>query len=245
MDRVFHRVAAAVLLLGVAVPVSAQMPDAKAIIQRYEQEIGVAGNPYDGVSSIRTVMNLSSPQAGVAFDMQIDAVLPDRFVSRMTIPGMGEVRTGYDGEVAWSIDPLQGARVLEGPELEQARAQSKEISSPGISGDLASAETVGEDAVDGRKCWVVTMTQQSGTVADGCFDAETGLLVKQTMSQGGMDVESYFQEYRSFGPVKMASRIIARAAGQEQVITIESVEYNAVDPAALALPPEIRTLIKG
>ncbi len=245
MNRVFHGAAATLLSLAVAAPVSAQMPDAQTIIDRYEEAIGVTANPYDGVTSIRTNMNLSSPTTGMAFDMQIDAVLPNKFVSRMTIPGMGEVRTGYDGQVAWSIDPMQGARLLQGPELEQAVAQSEAITSPGISAGLESAETVGEDTVDGRKCWVVTLTQKSGVVADGCFDAETGLMLKQTTSQGGMEVESLFQDYKAFGPVKMASRIVARAAGQEQVITIESVEYDAVDPAALALPAEVQALIKG
>ncbi|HEU5209441.1 MAG TPA: DUF620 domain-containing protein [Longimicrobiales bacterium] len=246
MNRVIRRALVALLLLGVVAPASAQMPEADAIIKRFEQEIGVAGrNPYEGVSSIRTVMNLSNPAMGVAFDMQMDAVLPDRFVTRMTIPGMGEVRTGFDGKVAWSIDPMQGARLLQGAELEQARAQAAEITAPGISSKLTSAETIGEDSVDGRKCWLVKITLDPGMTADSCFDAETGLLVKQTASQGGMEVESLFQEYRSFGPVKMASRIIARAAGQEQIITIESVEYDAVDPAAIALPPEVQKLIKG
>lgn len=244
MHRFPGLTAAALLLLAAAAPVRAQMPDAQAIIDRYEKEIGAADDPYAGVSSIRTTMNLSNPAAGVAVDMQIDAVLPDKFVTRMTIPGMGEIRSGFDGEVAWSIDPMQGPRLLQGPELEAARSQAKDITHPGISAGITAAETVGEDVVDGKKCWVVKMTQATG-VADGCFDAESGLLVKQTMSQGGVEVESLFQEYRKFGPVLMASRIVARAAGQEQIITIANVEYDAVDPAALALPAEIQALVKG
>ncbi|NLG60680.1 MAG: DUF620 domain-containing protein [Candidatus Cloacimonetes bacterium] len=246
MNRVVRRAAVALLFLGVAAPASAQMPDADAIIKRFEQEIGVAGrNPYDGVTSIRTVMNISSPAMGMALDMQIDAVLPDKFVSRMSIPGLGEVRSGYDGTVAWSIDPMQGARLLDGPEFEQVRAQAADITEPGISRNLTSAETIGEDTVDGRKCWVVKLTMNSGVTADSCFDAENGLLVKQVASQGGVEVESYFHDYKAFGPVKMASRIVARAAGQEQILTIESVDYDAVDPAALRLPAEVQALIRN
>lgn len=246
MNLVFRRAAVALLLVGVAAPASAQAPDAKSIIERYEKEIGVAGgNPYDDVRSIRTKMHLSTPAMGMEFDMQIDAVLPDRFESRMTIPGMGEIRSGYDGEVAWTIDPMQGPRVLQGAELDQARNQASDITRPGLSSGLSGAETVGEDAVDGRKCWVVKMTQISGVIADGCFDVENGLLVKQTMEQGGSEIESFFHDYKSFGPVKMASRIVARSAGMEQIITIESVEYDAFDPAALALPAEVKALIRS
>lgn len=99
--------------------------------------------------------------------------------------------------------------------------------------------------MDGRKCWVVKLTMNSGVTADSCFDAENGLLVKQVASQGGVEVESYFHDYKAFGPVKMASRIVARAAGQEQILTIESVDYDAVDPAALRLPAEVQALIRN
>lgn len=245
MHRSFSRLAAAALLVAVAAPASAQLPDAQGLIDRYEEVTGASSNPYEGISSIRTSMNMSNPAQGMAIDMQIDAVLPDKFVMRMTIPGMGEIRSGYDGAVGWSIDPMQGARVLQGPELEQMKAQADNIANPGIGGDLASAETTGESEVDGKKCWVVKLTQNSGEVADACFDAESGLLLRQTVSQGGVEVESLFQDYKKFGPVMMPARIIARGAGQEQIITIDSVEYDAVDPAAIVLPAEVQALVKG
>ncbi|MGH7444312.1 MAG: hypothetical protein ACREKM_05525 [Longimicrobiales bacterium] len=244
MHRPYSRFAAAALLLAVAAPASAQLPDAQSLIDRYEQVTGAANDPYAGISSIRTNMNMSSPAQGMAIDMQIDAVLPDKFVMRMTIPGMGEIRSGYDGTVGWSIDPMQGARVLQGPELEQVKSQAANIGSPGLGDDIASAETTGESDVEGKKCWIVKLTQNSGEIADACFDAESGLLLRQTMSQGGVEVESLFQEYKKFGPVLMPSRIIARGAGQEQIITIDSVEYDAVDPAAMALPAEVQALVK-
>src|SRR5690606_40759795 len=76
-------------------------------------------------------------------------------------------------------------------------------------------------------------------------DALPILLVKQVASQGGVEVESYFHDYKAFGPVKMASRIVARAAGQEQILTIESVDYDAVDPAALRLPDRKSTRLNS
>lgn len=244
MHRSISRVAVAVLL-AVAAPATAQLPDAQGILDRYEQATGAANDPYAGVSSIRTNMNMSSPAQGMAIDMQIDAVLPDKFVMRMTIPGMGEVRSGFDGTVGWSIDPVQGARVLQGPELEQMKGQAANIASPGLGDNIASAETTGESDVEGKKCWIVKLTQNTGEVADACFDAESGLLLRQTVSQGGVEIESLFQEYKQFGPVLMPSRIVARGGGQEQIITIDSVEYDAVDPAVMTLPAEVQALVNG
>ncbi len=245
MLRPFARYAAAALLVAVAAPATAQMPDGQSLVDRYEEVTGAASNPYDGISSIRTTMNMNSPAAGMAIDMQIDAVLPDKFVMRMNIPGMGEIRSGYDGTVGWSIDPMQGARVLQGAELEQMKNQAHNIASPGLGDDLVSAETTGESTVDGKKCWVVKLTQDSGEIADACFDADSGLLLRQTMSQGGVEVESLFQDYKEFGPVMMPARIVARGGGQEQIITIASVEYDAVDPAAVVLPAEVQALVKN
>ena len=82
MHRSFSRLAAAALLVAVAAPASAQLPDAQGLIDRYEEVTGASSNPYEGISSIRTSMNMSNPAQGMAIDMQIDAVLPDKFVMR-------------------------------------------------------------------------------------------------------------------------------------------------------------------
>jgi len=238
------RAAVATLLLAVAAPASAQLPAAQSLIDKYEQATGAASNPYDGISSIRTSLNMSNPAAGMTLSMQIDAILPDKFVMRMDIPGVGEMRSGYDGNVGWSLNPMQGPQILAGAELEAVRNPASSISSPGMTDDIASAETTGESEVDGKPCYVVKLSMKSGENADACFDAESGLLVRQIVSQGGVEVESLFQDYKKFGPVTMPSRIVARAAGQEQIITIDSVEYDAVDPAALKLPAEVEALVK-
>lgn len=245
MKRVVRTAAVGLLMSGMAAPVTGQLPEAEALVERYEQEIGVAGNPYEGISSIRTSMNVSMPAEGMAFDVRIDAVLPETFVTRVNVPGIGEVLTGFDGTVAWAVDPVQGARVLQGGEEMQASMQAQEIMKPGIKDKFFGLQTTGEDEVDGRKCWVVSFSWILNVSGDACFDAETGLLVKQTISQGGVDVETFFYDYKAFGPVKLASRTVVRAAGQEQVMTIENVEYDAVDPAAVAVPPEVQKLIKG
>src|SRR5690606_31488595 len=134
-------------------------------------------------------------------------------------------------------------RLLDGPGFEQGRAQAAGITEPGTSRYLTSAETIGGAAVDGPKCWGVELTMNSGGTAAPCFGGADGLLVEPDRPQGGVEVESYFHDYKAFGPVKMASRIVARAAGQEQILTIESVDYDAVDPAALRLPAEVQALI--
>jgi hypothetical protein len=236
---------AAVALLLAAAPASAQLPDAQAVLDRYKAATGTSENAYEGISSIRTNINMAMPAQGMSVTVQVDALLPDKFVTRMDIPGMGQVSTGYDGAVGWSINPMQGARVLDGDELDAVRNQAKSLRSPGVANDIADAETTGEDTVDGKKCWLVKMTSDEGVVSEGCFDAETGFLLQQKTSQGGMEVETLFEDYRKFGPVTSATRIVARAQGQEQIITVESVEYDAVDPAAMKLPPEIEAIVKG
>ncbi|HEU5211092.1 MAG TPA: hypothetical protein VFU06_16970, partial [Longimicrobiales bacterium] len=59
MKRVVRTAAVGLLMSGMAAPVTGQLPEAEALVERYEQEIGVAGNPYEGISSIRTSMNVS------------------------------------------------------------------------------------------------------------------------------------------------------------------------------------------
>src|SRR5205823_6405021 len=45
-------------------------------------------------------------------------------MSVTTIPGMGTFREGSDGKTAWSEDPINGLRLLEGAEAEEAKVDA-------------------------------------------------------------------------------------------------------------------------
>jgi hypothetical protein len=60
---------------------------------------------------------------------------------------------------------------------------------------------------------------------------------------GDLPVVIVMDEYRDFGDVKVSSRSTTKVMGQTQVMTIDSVEWNAVTDADLALPAQIKALV--
>ena len=48
----------------------------------------------------------------------------NRSLTLTTLPGVGAIREGSNGKVLWAQDPINGLRVLEGAEAEQARIEA-------------------------------------------------------------------------------------------------------------------------
>src|SRR5262245_53609171 len=100
------------LCILMAVPASAQLPDAKQIVERSIQATG-------GAAVIRKHNNIhmtgkfevpASAISGTIESWNADT----RIVSVLEIPAIGSVRSGYDGQTAWQIHPMMGASLMTG-----------------------------------------------------------------------------------------------------------------------------------
>jgi hypothetical protein len=69
-------------------------------------------------------MTMSFQALGITGTVERFATSGDKALVVTQIPGVGIVREGSNGKVLWSQDPINGLRILEGAEAEQARAES-------------------------------------------------------------------------------------------------------------------------
>ena len=60
---------------------------------------------------------------------------------------------------------------------------------------------------------------------------------------GSMLVTSTASDYKKFGDLLMATKTIQKVAGIQQVMTIDSVEYNKVPDSEFELPTAIKALV--
>jgi outer membrane lipoprotein-sorting protein len=109
-------------------------------------------------------------------------------------------------------------------------------------------KTTGTDTVDGKECYKVELTPADGPPITQCYDKQSGLMVKMTMTaqtpMGDQTVDSFASDYRKEGDVLMPHKIKQSLGGQEIMINIDSVTYNADIPAdKFALPDEIKALV--
>ena len=241
-------VALAVVAATPAIAFAQDLPPAEEVIDRYVEAIGGRDAALQSMSS-RTVGSFSMPAMGVTGDLTVLTGEDDQMYTSVTIPGMGEMQSGYTGEVGWSVDPLTGPRLLEGAELDAMREQADDryaVRDPAL---FTSVETVGEAEYDGEACWEIAYVWVSGRESSECFSKETGLLIASVSSQespmGTVDVVTRMSDYQQFGDLMLPTTMRQSAMGQEQVMTIESVEFDGVEDADFEPPAAILTLINS
>lgn len=239
--------AALALLVALPATVTAQdLPPAQEIIDRYVAAVGGRDALLRPVST-RTVGSFSMPAMGVTGELTVLTGENDEMYTAVTIPGMGEILSGYTGEVGWSMDPMTGPRLLEGGELDAIREQTDDRYSVRDASFFTSFETVGENEYDGEACWEVAYVFTSGRESTECYSKESGLVVATVTTQespmGSVDVVTRFSDYQRFGDLTLPTTMRQSAMGQEQVMSVDSVEFGTVEPSDLAPPAAIRTLI--
>lgn len=223
------------------------LPSAQQVIERYVEAIG-GRDAVLGHTSSRGTGTFSMPAAGISGTLLAQSAAPNLTLLRVEIPGLGTSLTGFDGEVGWSLDPNLGARLLEGAELEALKEGSSRLAAVRDPSLFQEQETVELSEMNGEACYKVRMLWRSGRETFDCFSTETGLLAgsitRQSTPMGEIDVVTFVDQYRETRGVLSATRIRQQMLGQEQVMTLDSIEYDVVEPSTFDLPEMIRALIR-
>jgi hypothetical protein len=235
----------------VAAPVAAQapatLPPAKDIIAKF---VTATNGPTVMAKhqSVRSKGRFELPAAGMSGDLEISQARPNKTMMRITVSAVGQIEQGFDGTTAWSINPMQGPRVLAGRELEAIREESGFGTSSRQGPNVASAETVEKTEMNGEPCYKVKMVWKSGRETFDCYSVASGLLIasqgKQESPMGTIDVTNLISDYKDFGGQKIATRLTQQVMGNEQVLIISTVDYDAADPAVFEMPAAIKALVE-
>lgn len=221
------------------------LPPARQIVDAYVQAIG-------GVDAIARASHrhvkgeMSLAAAGMTMTMEMWQARPNKMLMVMSIPGMGEMRSGYDGTTGWSMSPMQGPRIVEGDELAQTVRQADFDANLRFEHLFPTMETVERTEMAGRPCYRVRMVAENGDEAFACFDVETKLLLGITSraesEMGTLETTIGFEDYRDFSGVKMPARTVMSVMGQQMEMTIREMDTNPIPANTFALPPEVQAL---
>jgi zinc protease len=227
---------------------AADLPKGEALLDKY---IDVTGGKaaYAKVHSDKTVGTMEFKAMGLKGKVTSYAAEPDKKYSEVVLEGMGKMQEGAADGVAWSLSSMQGPHLKEGDEKAETLLQSK------FNGDLnwrdqfKSAETVGVETVEGKECYKVVLTPQTGSPSTRWFDKDSGLLVKMSMTSkspmGEVQSESTVSDYRKEGDLLMPHKILSKVATMELQMTVESVQHNPEIPKdTFAVPDQVKALMK-
>ncbi len=228
-----------------------KVPEAKDVIASYVKALG-------GESAIRShssrMMKGKMEMPGMGGDpmiapMVIYSAAPNKMMVEIEVPDFGEVRQGYDGKVAWSIDPMSGANILPPEQVEQMKEQTDFYGEINFDKRFKTMETIDAREFDGLKCYAVKMIDQKDEESTYFFEVETGLLrgtMQTTETQmGPMDMTNINKEYKEFGGVKFPVRTEIEMMGMTRIMTFSEIELDGVKDEIFALPDEIKALVKS
>lgn len=238
---------AASVVLAPTVCVAQQAPSANDIFARYVDAIG-GKDAVMQVSSIQTTGRVEAPGTGIAGTMEA-FYAPNRSVTRTTIPGVGVIATGFDGSVAWEVNPMQGPRIKNAKETAAIEEDANFYARMLYSRErYRSAETEGAVQFGGEEAWQVKTVLKSGRIQNEYFSVATGLHIGSQSTQisevGSVNVVSVESNYRQFGALKRPTRSEVTTGARKMVVTVDSVVFGLVPASMFALPEPVKALVR-
>jgi hypothetical protein len=231
-------------VLAPSVSTAQDLPAARAVLDKFATATGA--RMLEAAPGITMLGTVELPAAGLKGTVQSYMDRAGRSIQVISIDGIGDMMQGTDSSFAWSLDPVTGPRVLTEKEYAERRDQESVRGMLRHESLIAEAKTLARTTMEGQPCIQVTIKWKSGRQSMECYSEQTGLLVALTSSQasqmGDIPYTSVFSNYKSMNGVMLPTRVVQRLASQEFTITFTDVKLDAVDPAKLAVPSEIRAL---
>jgi hypothetical protein len=215
------------------------------VLDRFVEAIG-GKEAWRKQQSIQLAGQLSIPAAGITGSLEMLAMAPDLTLMKVEIPGLGTIREGYDGKVAWSVDPAQGPRLKDGKELTQTAFQADFYSALHDPARYKSIETVGIEDLDGARAHKLRLVTKDGDEMFEYFDAATGLMIGTEISaetpMGVLNIVAKTSDYKAFDGLKLPTKLRQSIGPMEQIMTFTDVKLGGLDRSAFAPPAEIKAL---
>lgn len=238
---------AVAFLLAPAALGAQALPPAAQLMEAYTKAVG-GEEAWKKLPGMHTTGTYAVPSMGLSADFNIWGSRPAKSLMIVTIPGMGEMRQGFDGTTGWAIDPMQGARVLSGNELKAAQDEAGMDNSIRLPKNFTSVETVEKTTLGGKECYKVKLVWKSGRETFDCYSTADGMMVASVATQdspmGSVEAVTLMSDYKAFGEIKVPTRMTISMMGMEQVLSINSIEFVAVEDAKFELPAEIKAMVK-
>lgn len=236
----------AALLAPAPLTAQAALPDGRAVIDRFIAAIG-GREAVLAQSGRHVVGRFEVPAQGLGGDLEVYAAPPNKLRVRVTLPGFGEVSTGFDGTTAWAVNPAMGPMVLEGLQLAQMRHQADVYNSLYGPETIVELETVAEEPFEGQQAYKVRVKTTWGEEYFEYFHTSTGLqlgsLRTQASPMGDVETTSVVSEWKQVEGVLIPFRSVQRMMGMEQVVLLTEVRPTEVPDSVFALPAEIKALV--
>ncbi len=224
----------------------ATLPDAKLIVEKSVAAIG-GREAWSKRKSMEMKGTIDLPGQNIKGTIFSRTAQPNKMATVITLSGLGEFRTGFDGTIGWSSDKLSGTRLMTGKELATIAREADYMKDVDPFRRWEKMETTGEGSFGSFDCWKISASkgEEKATL---WFEKTTslprGFEMTVDTQLGKLAVVTIFVEYKDFDGIKLPVRSEAAQGGQKIITTYDSVTHDTVDPTAFDLPPEVKALLE-
>ena len=225
-------------------PSEETLPTPREIIDRFIEATG--GKEAYRKHKFRTARGaFEMPAMGMKGPMLVKQSTPNLMLVNISLPGIGEMKQGFNGTVGWSIDPMSGPQLMAGKQLEQMKREADFFNSVDILKNFKESRTVARTDFNGEMCYQIKLTSEDG-VTNAYYSVESGLAkgsrTVASTPQGDIPTTTMLLEYKDFGGVLVPTRTSVEMLGQQQMIVIEDITFDEIPESEFALPAAIKTL---
>ncbi len=225
------------------------LPSAKEVLDRHVTAIG-GRDAVNAVSSIQQKGTLELAAMGISAELTLAMAKPNKMAMNMSIPGMGEMQQGFNGEIGWDNNPMQGPRLAEGEELANRKESASFDESFGIydADKFTSMEVVEKTMYAGEEAYKLKLVRKTGRPSHEYFSVASGLRIGSQSTavspMGEIEINAVMSDYKQFGALKMPTKMAQSQAGNDISMTFTEITFNTVKDDAFALPEAVKALVK-
>jgi hypothetical protein len=232
----------AVLLAALVVPsvILAQKPTAQALFDKHAVAVGGIA-AFKAAPSRTEIGTADITFAGISAGYERKTA-PGRMLMIIDVAGYGQVVQGFDGTVAWGVDPQQGARKEPAATSADAAASMTPTSGLWEVGSYTSAEVLEAAQFAGKKAWPVKIVSKTGRSRTVYYDDATGLKLGEVIQADGGELKVTYDDYKPFGALKLPTKVTQGTPNGDIVFNTTAVKFDPIEASVFALPDAVKAL---
>lgn len=160
------------------------------------------------------------------------------------LPGGKLYQAGYDGHVAWDMDPSGKVTIHHGDDAKSIARDADMYYHLHVLDYFKSMNVVGVQKFGGHDCYALKGVNKWNQPNEQFYDKDSGLLIGylfDTKWRGGPgETTQLFEDYKDFGGVLIPTKSTGRDANSVTISLVTSVTYDDVDDSVFLLPDEVK-----
>jgi hypothetical protein len=220
------------------------MKSVDEILEKYVHAIGGRAAIQKITSRVSKGTFELSSLAGVKGTVEVYEKAPNLEVAMIMIPGVGTEAEGFDGQIAWELEPDSGVvHDKTGLELASAKRNAEFYGEIKLKELFPHMTLKGVEKAGVHQAYVIEAVPEVGNPERFYFDTQTGLLLRKDSVEEGdagkRSVEEYYDDYRAVDGVKQPFRVHQISPGTDLTIKLSEVKQNIpVDDAKFKKPED-------